>query len=91
MYGPLIVTEPGETFDPVTDHVIVLGRAGLTTEVSSLLSEPESVVINGTRSPRIALKAGVRHRVRLINITPDDIFTVTLQQARPGRATEHAA
>ena len=26
LYGPLIVIEPGETFDPATDHVIVLGR-----------------------------------------------------------------
>jgi hypothetical protein len=25
------------------------------------------------------MKAGVRHRIRLINITPDDILTVSLQ------------
>ena len=26
LYGPLIVTDADETFDPATDHVIVLGR-----------------------------------------------------------------
>ena len=30
LYGPLIVTDAGETFDPATDHVIVIGRSGLT-------------------------------------------------------------
>ncbi|MGH9163336.1 MAG: multicopper oxidase domain-containing protein [Vicinamibacteraceae bacterium] len=81
LYGPLIVTNAGETFDPITDHVIVLGRTGLTSEEPSILAEPESVVINGARSPRLVWKAGARHRVRLINITPDDIFSVALQTA----------
>ena len=79
LYGPLIVTDAGETFDPATDHVIVLGRSGLTSEEPSVLTDPESVVMNGERAPRLVWKAGVRHRVRLINITPDDIFSVTLQ------------
>ena len=78
LYGPLIVTDAGETFDPATDHVIVLGRSGLTSEEPSLLTEAESVVVNGERAPRLVWKAGIRHRVRLINITPDDIFSVAL-------------
>ena len=81
LYGPLIVTNGDETFDPVTDHVIVLGRRGLMSEEPSVLSDPESVVMNGERAPRLVWKAGGRHRVRLINITPDDIFTVALQAA----------
>ena len=28
LYGPLVVVEPGETYDPATDHVVVLGRRG---------------------------------------------------------------
>ena len=84
LYGPLIVTEPGETFDPATDHVIVLGRSGLASEEPSLLAEPDSVVMNGERAPRFVWKAGARHRVRLINITPDDIFTVRCKR-RTGR------
>jgi FtsP/CotA-like multicopper oxidase with cupredoxin domain len=79
LYGPLIVTDEKETFDPVTDHVIVLGRSGLTTDEKSLLTDPDSVVMNGERAPRFVWKAGARHRVRLINITADDIFTVALQ------------
>jgi FtsP/CotA-like multicopper oxidase with cupredoxin domain len=79
LYGPIIVTEPGETFDPTTDHVIVLGRSGLTSEEEAILGSPESTVMNGVRAPRFVWKAGERHRVRVINITPDDIFSVTLQ------------
>ena len=79
LYGPIIVTEPGDTFDPETDHVIVLGRSGLTSEEEAILGAPESTVMNGERAPRFVWKAGQRHRVRLINITPDDIFSVTLQ------------
>ena len=81
LYGPLVVPVPDETFDPVTDHVIVLGRSGLASEEPSLRTEPDSVVMNGVRAPRFVWKAGVRHRVRLINITPDDIFSVALQTA----------
>ena len=36
-------------------------------------------VLNGQRGPQVMWKAGQRHRVRLINITPSDIFSVTLQ------------
>jgi FtsP/CotA-like multicopper oxidase with cupredoxin domain len=79
LYGPLIVTEPDEAFDPATDHVLVIGRRGIATEAASTLNDPESVVLNGERSPRFSWKAGLRHRVRVINITPDDIFVVGLQ------------
>ena len=81
LYGPLIVTREDETFDAGSDHVILIGRRGLGTEEPSLLTDPESVVVNGERAPRLVWKAGERHRVRLINITPDDIFSVTLQTA----------
>jgi len=37
------------------------------------------VVINGERSPQFIWGAGQRHRLRLINITPDDIFSVSLE------------
>jgi FtsP/CotA-like multicopper oxidase with cupredoxin domain len=79
LYGPLIVTDVDETFDPAVDHVIVLGRSGLTSEDLSVLTDPQSVVINGERAPRLVWQAGARHRLRLINITPDDIFGVALQ------------
>ena len=58
---------------PIT--CIVLGRQRRDVRGAELLSDPESVVMNGERAPRFVWKAGARHRVRLINITPDDIFT----------------
>jgi FtsP/CotA-like multicopper oxidase with cupredoxin domain len=79
LYGPLIVADTEAPFDPAVDHVVVLGRSGLASEVPSLLADPASVVINGEHSPRLVWGKGGRHRVRLINITPDDIFNVTLE------------
>jgi len=81
LYGPMIVTGPEEPFDPVIDHVVVIGRSGQVSEAASVLQDPESVVVNGQRAPRFTWKAGERHRVRLINITPDDVFIVSLQSA----------
>jgi FtsP/CotA-like multicopper oxidase with cupredoxin domain len=81
LYGPLIVTEPDERFDPATDHVFVLGRSGLTSEWESIAGDPSSTVLNGEHAPRFVWRAGARHRLRLINITPDDIFSVCLQSA----------
>ena len=81
LYGPLIVTDAGETYHPATDHVVVVGRRNVTSEEANILADPTSVVLNGERTPRFVWKTGVTHRVRLINITPDDIFTVSLQSA----------
>lgn len=77
LYGALVVTEPGETFDPATDHVVVLGRRD-ASEASSILEDAGSVEVNGARAPRWTWRAGARHRVRVINITPDDILNVSL-------------
>jgi manganese oxidase len=71
LYGALLVVEPGERFDQVIDHVLVFGREG---------PDPGApIVINGERAPQSVWPAGVRQRVRLINITPDDIVSVVLQ------------
>jgi FtsP/CotA-like multicopper oxidase with cupredoxin domain len=77
LYGPLIVTEPGEAYDPIADHVIVVGRRE-ASEASGLLDDPTSVILNGERTPRWVWRAGGNHRIRLINITPDDILSVSL-------------
>ncbi len=73
MYGALVVLEPDEVFDPVVDHVVVIGRDGLGRDAS--------VVLNGLRDAQLSWKAGTRHRVRYINITPGDIFVVSLGTA----------
>ena len=71
LYGAMLVVEPGETFDETTDHVLILGRDG---------PDPDGLaVLNGSARPQVVWKAGARHRVRLINITPSDVFSVTLQ------------
>ena len=77
LYGPLIVTEPGETYEPAIDHVIVLGRSQVT-QTTSVLEDPATAVMNGARSPQLTWRAGTRNRIRLINITPDDILNVSL-------------
>ena len=41
-------------------------------------AEAAPPLLNGERQPKFVWKAGARHRVRLINITTDDIFTVSL-------------
>ena len=77
LYGALIVTEPAETHDPGVDHVLVLGRRD-ASEASSVLEDRDSVVVNGERAPRFVWRVGQKHRLRLINITPDDLLRVSL-------------
>lgn len=81
LYGALLVVDPdevGDAFDPSTDHVFVIGGGNFVIGgVNSEAARPP--VLNGERQPRFVWKARARHRVRLINITTDDIFTVTLQ------------
>ena len=73
MYGALVVVEPGETFDPGVDHVMVIGTNG------SGFRPP--IVLNGGSQPFFVWKAGTRHRIRFINITADEIFVVSLGKA----------
>lgn len=70
MYGAMLVVEPGETVDAQRDHVIVIGRGGPGRHAP--------VLLNGEERPKLSWKAGRRHRVRFVNITPDDIFVVSL-------------
>jgi len=71
LYGALVVLEPGQTFDPATERIVLIGGAG-----------PQSNAIEVNRSTNPAameLKAGVTHRFRLINITPNFTATVSLR------------
>ncbi len=62
MYGPVIVMEPGEKFDPTSDHVFTLGWDGA--------GEPPKIVVNGdsTGGTPLEMKFGKTHRLRFINI-----------------------
>jgi FtsP/CotA-like multicopper oxidase with cupredoxin domain len=65
LYAPLIVLQPGERWDPATDHVLMIGGA--------YEKDKYVVALNGTTSPRpLELRAGVRHRFRVINMTVDE-------------------
>jgi FtsP/CotA-like multicopper oxidase with cupredoxin domain len=78
LYGPLIVLDPGETYDAATDHVVVLGRRGAANPASAILREADTAVIDGQREPHWTWAPKTRHRIRLINISPDDIWSVSL-------------
>lgn len=65
LYAPLIVLEPGERWDPDTDHVLMIGGA--------FEREKYVVALNGSTSPTLLeLRAGMRHRFRVINMTIDE-------------------
>jgi FtsP/CotA-like multicopper oxidase with cupredoxin domain len=79
LYGALVVVDADETFDAATDHVLIVARRGLDPAAPNVFVPVTPVVLNGEAEPRFVWKAGRRHRVRIINITPDDILTVSLQ------------
>ncbi len=66
LYGPLIVLEPGQKFDPDVDRTFVIGRAGPDEALYPL-------VLNGSPQPNPAvLKIAKRYRFRFINISTND-------------------
>jgi FtsP/CotA-like multicopper oxidase with cupredoxin domain len=61
--GPLIVVEPGTRLDTTVDHVVLLSSPPGAEAA-------RAVLVNGALVPTaLALRAGVAHRLRLINIT----------------------
>lgn len=62
--GPLIVLPRGATYDPATDHVIMLSTSN---DASKIVTQ---AFINGQASPApLILHAGVPQRLRLVNMT----------------------
>jgi FtsP/CotA-like multicopper oxidase with cupredoxin domain len=78
IYGPIIVLEPGETYQPARDHIIVLGLDG------PYRPQPdEAFAVNGENPPQaMNLAAGVTHRLRFINITGDNVALTVQLTAR---------
>ena len=61
LYGGIIVLEPGERYDPATDHLYVAGWDGPSNDID--------LVVNGdTVAAPVEFRAGVRHRLRFVNI-----------------------
>ena len=64
LYGALVVMEPGQQFDPATDHVFVVG-------LDLGVHGPPRWVVNGdTAGPPIQIVSGVAQRFRFVNIAP---------------------
>ncbi len=61
--GPLIVLEPGQKFDPATDHIF-------TITTTHRLADRGKVFVNGLfQPPALTVRSGVRQRLRFINMT----------------------
>jgi hypothetical protein len=71
MYGAMLVMDPAETYDPETDHALVIGVDGIGSRAG--------VVLNGSKQPRVAWQAGRKHRIRLANITRHDNVSIALR------------
>ena len=73
LYGPLIVLEPGQTFDLETDKIFLIGWAGQPGQ--------GRLVVNGHMEPDpVELHVGRRYRLRFINITTNGAdLVVTLR------------
>lgn len=92
--APLIRAEAGTLIDvklrndldallqPELDHVVVVGRSGIDPAAPDVLVPATPLVINGEAAPVFTWQAGVRHRVRLINITPDSIVSLSLHNSQ---------
>lgn len=67
LYGPLIVMPPGKKFDPASDLTFVFS-VGEFSELNRL------ILINGSpQSPPLPLQSGRKYRLRLINISPNNV------------------
>ncbi len=70
MYGPLLVLEPGQNFDPTIDRLFVLGDA--------IDGDYHSLTINGRRDPEpMKFKVGTKYRLRFIDMAPDATLDIT--------------
>jgi FtsP/CotA-like multicopper oxidase with cupredoxin domain len=73
LYGPIVVLEPGERFDPATDHVFVIGWDGM-------FNPPHVVVDGDTTAAPLDLAAGRVHRFRFVNIGPAQKVLVSVRR-----------
>lgn len=71
LYGPLLVMEPGQKYDPAKDKIFVVGRGGPNEMTDPLL-------LNGrAQPPLMVLLTGQSYRFRMVNITPEDAIVST--------------
>ena len=76
LYAPLLVLEPGQTFDPETDRVFVIATGG----PGAGRAEDAPPFINGTTAPdTLALAVGTTYRLRVIDISANEAHVVSLR------------
>jgi FtsP/CotA-like multicopper oxidase with cupredoxin domain len=77
LYGPIIVVEPGQRFDPETDKTLFFGTAGRLE--NAVFGPLPAFVMNGKTQPdAMDLKAGTRYRFRLFNLAGDTPLMVSI-------------
>jgi FtsP/CotA-like multicopper oxidase with cupredoxin domain len=75
LYGAIVVVEPGDRFDPATDHVLVIGWDGDGGD------GPPPIVVNGdSLPPPLELASGLPHRLRFVNIGPAAVQQLELRR-----------
>ncbi len=80
LYGPIIVLDSGQKYDPETDRVLMFGIAGHATNV--VVGPFPNYIMNGQKQPApMSLKAGTHYRFRVINISDDGPLLVSLNAA----------
>lgn len=76
LYGAVLVLPDRKAFDPGVDKVILIGGSG-PESISATLFAPFEVNRSSNPPPMI-IKAGMKYRFRLINISPNAAANVTL-------------
>ena len=73
LYGAIVVLEPGQRFDPATDHVYVFGWDGP--------EEPLQALVNGDSvlAPK-TIAVGRKHRFRFVNIGAAPFVRIALKR-----------
>jgi FtsP/CotA-like multicopper oxidase with cupredoxin domain len=73
LYGALVVVPEGTTFHPESDKVLVLSRNGKRKDGELLLNR-------STTPDSLALRAGVRYRLRFIDILANNSIVINASQ-----------
>jgi len=77
LYGPIIVLDPGQQFDPETDKILFFGTAG--TGTNPVFGPFPDFIMNGKTQPEaMNLRAGTSYRFRLFNLAGDMPLLVSL-------------
>jgi FtsP/CotA-like multicopper oxidase with cupredoxin domain len=71
LYGPMLVVDPDQPYDPELDRVFVVGGSGPSDSLPEFDFQSPGVVNGSAAPPPVELRAGTRYRLRFININPD--------------------